>query len=150
MFIPTRFLVDQLLGFVTTTQAGAGQSAIYQAKIGLIKAAIAPSVSTILADLTPANFDGYALGAAVTWTAAFLVGGLFTSVRSGNTHYQPSGSVTPNTIYGAYLVNNAGTDLLGVEIFDNPIPLSGAADAFDYEMTITLDHRGDWGIGIAA
>ncbi len=148
MLVPTRYLLQQLLGFVTVTQAGAGESKLYQAKIGLFKAQIAPSRDTLLADVTPANYDGYVLGAAVTWSAVFDALNTLISVRTGATHYQPSGAVTPNTIYGAYLVDNAGTNLLGCEVFDNPIEMNDAADGFDYEMTVSFDHRGNWGVGV--
>lgn len=148
MFVPTRFLLEGILGFISVTQAGADESPIFGAKIGLIKAAIAPTRDTLLAQLTPADYDGYALGAAVTWSAVFDDLGDLISVRTASTHYQPSGDTTPNTIYGAYLVDGAETNLLGVEIFPLPIGLQSADDGFDYAMTLSLQHSVNWGNGV--
>jgi hypothetical protein len=148
MIVRTNYCLEQMLGFLTQDQSGAGQSVLYQAKIGLIKAAIAPTPTTQLADLTPADFDGYAMSGAVTWTTTFVDQMGLVTVSAGSKHYQPTGHAIVNTIYGAYLVDNAGTHLLGVEIFLNPIPLPDETYGFDYEMRVSLDPAGRGGAGL--
>lgn len=153
MLIPTDFLLEQLLGFVSVTQAGAGQSIIFAAKFGLIMAPIAPTNDTALADLTIATFDGYAATpapVAIVWSGVFEdVGGLVT-IRGNDQHWQPTGNVTHNTIYGQYLVDTTNAFLLGVEIFNNPIDLVDLGVGFDSRIALSFDPAGKWGFGVVA
>lgn len=95
-------------------------------KVGLFKAPTTINDRMILTDLTPCDFTGYALSAAVTWAAAaYRPDG--TAVVAGDAKTFAVGA-TPtilNTVYGWYLVDGGGTDLQLVRLFDTPIVLSG-------------------------
>ncbi len=148
MFVPTKYLLRQLLGFVSSTQAGAGESVLYGAKMGLYKASVEPGPDLAYADLTLADFDGYALSAGLVWTAVFDDLADLVTVSGGVKHWAMSGAVTPNNIYGHFLVTGAGNNLLGVEAYGTSIPMTDAFSAFDVDMRVTFDHRVGYGASL--
>lgn len=92
-------------------------------KIKLFQNNFTPSPTSVLADFTEATFDGYApvtvLAAAYPPSRTMPDGStlaLFSSVAD----FEDSGNVTPNTIYGAYITDTAGTFLLLSVRFDTP------------------------------
>lgn len=107
----------------------------------LFKNDFVPNKATLLADLTPADFDGYAAKTIVTWGAAFLdPAGLATTLAPLQTWTQ-SGDTTPNTIYGAYYVS-VGGDLIWAERFATSI---GMADATSVLNMVPKFQSGDLG-----
>lgn len=96
------------------------------AKVVLYKTPVVLTEDTVLADLTLADFTGYAISAAITWSSAFhdpdgnpvIVGQLLTFAGSG-------GFAVANTIYGYAVVNAAADTLLWAENF--PVPINVAA-----------------------
>lgn len=92
--------------------------------VRLAKTAFTEDVALVIGDMDEADFDGYAeLHAASAATQVFLdpVTGLWTlQVRepAGGWHWVTSGVTNlPQTIYGFYLTDAAGTLLLGVHRF---------------------------------
>jgi len=99
----------------------------------LFKDPITPTPATVVGDLTPADFDGYAplakaaSGPVVTTdpdTGDKLIripdpAGGWNWVTSGVTNL-------PQTIYGYALTDNTGADLYGIHVFDTPITLTAA------------------------
>ena len=99
-------------------------------KIALVKASFTPDENLVIGDVTLADFDG---------STPLLVGvgaqnvGLNPATGDQRiTLKDPAGGfrwVTtgltnlPQTIYGAILMNNAGTTLLAMEVFDTPLVL---------------------------
>lgn len=78
-------------------------------KIGLFKNDVSPTSLTVLADLTAANFGGYAgLQNITSWSAGTIV---YTAPRAVAEHpavtWTASGTTT-NTIYGYYVVDGGG------------------------------------------
>lgn len=148
MLVPTRALLEDCLAFVTTTQAGVGEPLLYEAQIGQLKGTYAPSRESLLADLAAliCDYDGYQGLVAATWGGVFDTIGDLISVRPQSIHYQPTGVVVTNTVYGAYWVDTGGTILLAVDMYDVPIPLATTDDAFDYRGTVSLDHAANWGL----
>lgn len=149
MFVPTRALLADIASFISTDQSAAANNCkLFGAKVGLIKAAVAPSKDTVLADVMEADFTGYAQKAVTAWTAVFDDLSGKPSVRTGSNHWQPTDAVSPNVIYGQILVDTAGTTLLGVEIFDTPVNLPDANEAFDSEVTFSFPTGALWGLGL--
>lgn len=101
-------------------------------KVHLFKNNATISHSTVLTDLTEANFSGYA---AVNLSGGAVAASLDASGRaviSWDTVSWTKSGATGNTIYGYYLTDNA--DLLsGVEKWDNPIDMS--TDGLQLAMT---------------
>jgi len=117
------FAVQDLTGLVAV---GPPAGKLNGAKMGLYKTQIVPSRDTTLSDLTPCDFAGYALSAAITWDVPFLdvndvatVLGSMVSFVAGSTP-----PLNPQSVYGYYIVDAAGTDLLALEAFDAPRGIS--------------------------
>lgn len=90
--------------------------------IKLFKSNTTPTHATILADLTEADFGGYAAASLDSPVVGSVLDASSRAVITWNdVTFTRTGTPT-NTIYG-YWVNNANGDLLWVERFDNPIVL---------------------------
>lgn len=148
MLVLTKAGRREMLGFVSVTQAGVGESKFYQPDIMLFTNAIAPDGDTELADLTEATYDGYARVEVTAWSAVFDNLSQEPTIASDGDLFKPTGGTTPNLITGAALVSGDGLTLLGVEVFDNPIALNEAADGFQYAARITLPEGANYGQGI--
>lgn len=83
--------------------------------MGLFQNDIVPTPSTPLASLTPADYDGYA-EEANAWLAPTISDAGVIEVHGIVGEFRPTGSVTPNSIYGWYL-KNAGGDLVASDRF---------------------------------
>lgn len=93
------------------------------AKLGLIKTLMAPGPLMVLADLDPCDFTGYALSAAIEWGDVFHSGPAEVMVPGDYKEFIATDGAVPNTVYGAYLVDGAGTTLLAVELFEESVPV---------------------------
>lgn len=95
------------------------------AKAMLFKNDITPSVDSILADLTPADFSGYAMSAAVVWGAPFKDENGNLVVRAGSCEFNQTAATVTNTVYGWGLVGDpSGTPfLICAERFETPVQM---------------------------
>lgn len=123
--IPTLRSEDDLTALVA---AGPPAGRLNGAKVHLYQNNIAVRPDTILTDFTEADFDGYAASAAVTW-------GTVATDSSGNAvvygdakTFLCTGSVTPNTVFGYYVTNGAGSTLEYAEAFATPVGFGNAGD----------------------
>jgi hypothetical protein len=107
-------------------------------KIALIAAPFVMDQNTVLAGLTLATFTGSAPKAGAA--GAQQVGVDPATGDQVITILQPAGGyrfectvapATPETIYGAALINNAGTALLGLMELPNPINIAAVTDFVD-------------------
>src|SRR5882672_5631393 len=97
------------------------------AKVRLFQNDYIPNVGSAIADFTAATYDGYATSAAITWGTPFtdpvngpvVLGDLKNFISTGP-------FTTPNTIYGYYVVDGAGTALLYGKRFATPSNIGGA------------------------
>jgi len=92
----------------------------------LYKNELTPTVDSILADFTVANFTGYANKTIATWGTPYLDALGLATVLGGLQTWTCTDAVTPNQIYGCYYVD-AGGELIFAERFSSPIPM-GSAD----------------------
>ena len=101
-------------------------------KVHLFQNNIVLGPTVTLANLTEADFTGYAASSAVTWgTPGYLPNG--TAVVTGDTKQFQVGS-TPtvfNTVYGWYLTDSTGAILIFARSFDTPVVLSAALQIVD-------------------
>lgn len=96
------------------------------ALISLFKNDIVPDAASLLADLTEADFSGYAASAAVTWgTPHFLPDGTAVVAGDAKTFVTASPAPVLNTVFGWYATDGAGTTLLFARRLDTPIVLTG-------------------------
>lgn len=112
------------------------------AVVRLFKNDITPDRTTVLADLTEADFAGYAASSAVVWGAVFSDENDAANVVGGSKQFQASGPVSPaQQIYGYYVTNAAGDTLYWAERFDQPKEVNGAEDAIIVVPGLKLGHQ---------
>lgn len=92
-------------------------------KIHLWKSPHTPSHATTLADLVEADFGSYASAGLAGPVIAGALDGSGRAVVSWNAVTFTKSGGAPNSIYGYWIDSSAG-DLLCVERFDVPIPMS--------------------------
>jgi len=95
-----------------------------------------PDEADVNGSYTEANFSGYASQALSTWNAAFLNDDDKGEIDADPKTFTHNGGGTSNTVYGAYVTNNAG-DVIYAERFDAPRVLSASGDSITYTARIT-------------
>lgn len=97
----------------------------------LYKASIGPTKETLLAtfDANEADYDGYADEGPIVWGEVFFDTDGKAKVIGSNLQFHMTGATTPNTIYGMYATDAAGTTLLFSEEFANPVAMVDADSA---------------------
>lgn len=109
----------------------------------LIKTNLALDRQTALADvlLASATYTGYADGV-LTWLATSRGDNGAIEVVATIPEFRPADAVAPQDIYGAALINAAGTKLQAVASFgDPPLPMRSALNA----ILATLRYRPEGG-----
>jgi hypothetical protein len=133
--IPTQFIVDKVRTLLATDTGSL--AAVAAMKVRLAQNAFVPAPSRVLADFTIATFGGYAdLLAGIGNAQQFndpATGGRVAQLLepAGGWHWQATGAALPQTIYGYYVVDNAGVQVLGCALFTTPVVLTANGDAID-------------------
>jgi hypothetical protein len=133
MLVLSDYYAQQLLLALTNhTVAGNFDGPLRGALAGLFINNVAINKNTLLAALAEATYTNYARQA-ITWTAPIrdLLGNV--SMNSQLLNWIPSDAVTPNNVYGIFVVDSGGTHLLAGEVFPNPV---GLIDALSYLGTV--------------
>src|SRR4051794_24675060 len=92
-------------------------------RVRLFKNNYTPIATTVVGDLTEANFSGYA---AVTpsFGSSATVTSKGTITDGSSRDFTHNGGATSNTVYGYYVTyESGGSTLLWAEKFDNPLTL---------------------------
>lgn len=97
------------------------------------------SASTVLADLTEADYSGYLSQTIGAWTTPAADGSSrkYTEATAVLT-FAHDGGGTANTIYGWYLIDTLSGDLLAVHKFDTPVVMDDATDTIDARPRLRL------------
>lgn len=95
-----------------------------------------PAVGDTNANYTEATFSGYASSALGTWNAAFLNGSNQGEIDANAVTFTHNGGGTSNTVYGAYVVDNAG-DVVYAEKFSAPLTFASNGDSVTYTPRFT-------------
>jgi hypothetical protein len=98
----------------------------------LYQNAVILSPSTVIANLTVADFDGYANVVGMTWESPYIDTDGSALVFGANQTILCTGSTMPNTIYGYALVNVGVTALLAAYAFAAPIGISASGQAVSF------------------
>lgn len=97
--------------------------------LGLFKNNIFLSRATTYANLTPADFAGYAVAAGITFSAAFLdVDGSALAIGA-DMAFIATGPSPANTIYGYFLANAGLTSLKAAYSFSTPVGINATGQA---------------------
>ena len=103
----------------------------------LFKNNYVPLHTTILANLTEADFDGYSRITLTSWPAATLDGNNKASSALGFQTFTKTGNVTANDIYGVFVLD-AFTNLIYAERFATaPFTLSVTGQLLLYKPVFT-------------
>lgn len=103
------------------------------AKIHLYKNSVNPSKTSILADFEEATYTGYLAQAIGTFGAPYVAVDGKAHITAPGLQFQPTDAVDPNTIFGAFWTNTAGTILLAAVRFDEPVALNDATTGLVYK-----------------
>lgn len=109
------------------------------AKLGLYQTLIDVGPSNVLADFTSAiaTFAGYAT-ATLTWGAASISDSGIVESLSASVTFRPTNGVTPNVIYGCWIMDSASAKLYFAGQFDGaPLPMQRALDV----IRVTVRYR---------
>ena len=122
---------------------------IYQPYIGLYTAiANGPSPNSVMADLTPADYTGYARQQITAWTGPYDTQGFGSELVGPLMVFAPTDAVTPNVILGAFWADapTAGS-LLGLDPFDTPVALPDANASLLFVARYLQQFAADYGAG---
>jgi len=98
------------------------------AEVELFQNDILPTPETPLGDYTLATYDGYA-AQAVTWLAPSVADDGSVELVGTVPEWRPTGSVTPNVIYGMLLLTAGGALRAALRFDDAPIPMGSTLDS---------------------
>jgi hypothetical protein len=89
-----------------------------------------PTPLSVKADFVESAFDGYAAPGTIAWGTPYTAPDGSEHVTAPTAQVTCTGSTTPETVYGYYVLSVAtGTPLLMAERFANPVPIAQAGDA---------------------
>jgi hypothetical protein len=135
MILSNVALLDMLNTIRTNVLSATGPAL---ASVHLAKAAMTISSTVDPSTFTEADFDGYAALDVATWEPARLLSnGSVETVSSALAYFSPTGTTTPNTIYGFWVVAGDGT-YLGAEAFATQYALTGPSTALAFIPTLIL------------
>ena len=98
--------------------------------VRLFKNNLALSPLTLLADLSVADFHGYADSAAVTWGTAFLDPAQQPTINGDLKSFVATTPFSnPNIIYGWALIDSGATKLLAARLLDAPVNITAIGQA---------------------
>jgi len=95
-----------------------------------------PLLTDVVGNFTEATFSGYA-SQNPSWGAAFINGSVQAEVDAIALTFTRSAGATSNTIYGIYVLDNAGV-LTYAERFPAPVTMTTTGDAITYTPKVTL------------
>jgi hypothetical protein len=121
-YVPSnQSMIDQLQAFIDNGLDAAGP---VHATIKLAQGSFAPGPTSDPTTFTEADFDGYASKTVAAWEAAALaVDGTAETISSAVQSWAPTGTTTPNTITGYWVIGGNG-HYLGGEAFATPVVLN--------------------------
>jgi hypothetical protein len=95
-----------------------------------------PSPTDVNGSYTEATFSGYGAVLLGTWTAAFVNGSGQGEIDAAMATFTHNGGGTANTIYGAYVTDQAG-DVVYAELFPAPQVMSSLGNSISYTPAFT-------------
>jgi len=110
-------------------------------EVELFQNDIVPTPATPIGDYTLADYDGYA-AEAVTWLAPSVSDAGVPELIGTVGEFRPTGSVTPNTVYGILLTDGAGGLLYAGRFDAAPLPMGSTLDVVVVTPRVTLSSGG--------
>lgn len=125
--------VDQLAALQDIYKTGGSEALT----IHLYQNDFTPSPGMVIGDLTEADFDGYASFAMNPIIGPYLNPAGQPEIQNASHNWTPTGSTTPNTIYGYYTTQTGG-GLRSAERFNDPRPMADVLDSLTLLWTLVL------------
>lgn len=108
-------------------------------RVKLFQNNIVPTPLTKLADLTEADFSGYAESAALVWgTPYYQADGTPVVLAGAVSFIVANPATTPNVVYGYYVVNGAGDTLLFSERFGSSVNMATPSQGLSVEAGFSV------------
>jgi len=142
LWVPSFYFLDQLFADLVELDVSSPFTGILEAVfMGLwVAPTPAPTPGLLMAGITEATYTGYARQAVVWFPRGIDALGRET-MRAHNLNFTPSDSVTPNTITGVFLTDNAtvgmGHLLLSAQLA-TPVALNGASQSLNAKAVFQL------------
>jgi hypothetical protein len=131
MVVFTNYALRALLTDITQDSGGVA-GVLHGAKAHLFINAIVPTVDSIVSNFSEATFTSYA-SATITWNTPAYTNGNNQAELTGGTLVFVSGSApTLQTVYGAFVTDSGGTNLLWAERFTIPVVINSSGDGVTY------------------
>lgn len=117
--------------------AGLVKTALAGSKMCLYKAITAPpSPSTVLANITEADYDGYAQKTIAAWLNPYIDPAGGASIQSGTQQFDfVSVPLVTNNVLGFFILNAAGL-LIALGSFAAPIAMTQTGDSIPVNVTL--------------
>ena len=146
MLLGSDSLLSEIASLVGSSSLGLGNSSI-----ALITAPFVMTPGqTNFTGLTEANYDGYARKACAFGGTPFIdENGIFT-LQGAASVFQPSDTITSNSVYGYVLTGTSTTTVMAGEVFNSPVPLTGPTTALTIVPRFGVPVAGALGFGVVA
>lgn len=134
--------LDAIMAAIAATTI-LGSAAAAAKKVLLFQNNLDPDTTTLLADLTEADFDGYGqidLKESVAYDTVDALSGKrqVLVLEEDPLHWIVTGTANlPQTIYGYAVLNSAGTAIVGIERFAAPVTVTGVDQSIDVPLIRT-------------
>ena len=126
----TNYALQALL--TNATQASGGVAGILRGTVvHLFKNSIVPTASSVVADFTEADFTSYA-AVSITWDAPYINGNNQTVITGDTAVFSAGASPTAQVIYGVFITNTGGTEVIYAERFAKSIAISIQGNGLSY------------------
>lgn len=129
-------------GYTALSRVLAGiQASLADLTLHLASAAIIVDGDTLIADFTEADYDGYVAKAVADTGVIYLTDELDVVWEAASSIFQPTGDVTPNTIFAWWLegtVGGTGARFVSGATLDEPVILAGPLTALTVRPRIVL------------
>ena len=127
------YLLEAMGALVTNTFGTSVHSSLH-----LFANNFVPQPGSVPADFTEATFDGYAALNITAWGTVHLLPSNQPAVAPTTTiAFTPTGSLTPNTIYGYYIKDPAGNIIIA-ERFPSPVVLNGTGTTLQFVPEVAI------------
>lgn len=104
-----------------------------------------PGPGSVVGDFVPADFDGYAEKVVTLTVGPYINPAGQAEIQNASMNWTPTGSTTPNTIYGYFILDTSG-DYVGGERFAAPRALNGPLTTLTILPTFVIPLNGIAGI----
>jgi hypothetical protein len=129
--------------------AGSDSTTLGACSLGLIAAPFTPVRGLTIASVTEANYGGYARKSLGNSTVTFTSSDGNDYIEWPSQAFTPTGSATPNTIYGWFLIGGSDSvTVTAAEVLPGPVALTGTTTTLTIIPRMGQSPTIAWGSGV--